>query len=81
MTGKTDHTTCWVCEGDDFILKKKSDVTDDLSSENFAITNFDYGKTGELKNTNIQRINITSQLMKNDAKDAGFVLNFVLRIA
>lgn len=42
------NTTCWVCEGKDFKLIKKSDATAGLSSENFAITNFDYGKTGEL---------------------------------
>lgn len=40
---------CWVCQSPDLRLIKKSDVRADLKSENFAITNFDYGKTGELK--------------------------------
>ncbi len=43
------ETTCWVCGGKDFTLKKKSDVHANLNSENFAITNFEYGKTGELQ--------------------------------
>lgn len=41
--------TCWVCGQQNFTLKKKSDVHSKLKSENFAITNFDYGKTGELQ--------------------------------
>jgi 2-polyprenyl-3-methyl-5-hydroxy-6-metoxy-1,4-benzoquinol methylase len=43
------NITCWVCGGQHFALKKKSDVQDNLNSENFAITNFEYGKTGELQ--------------------------------
>lgn len=49
MAKKNNTTRCWICEGEEFILKKKSDVTGKLTSKNFAITNFDYGKTGELK--------------------------------
>jgi SAM-dependent methyltransferase len=41
--------TCWICEGSEFRLIKKSDVAGDLSSRNFAITNFSYGLTGELQ--------------------------------
>ncbi len=41
--------TCWVCGKTEFRLIKKSDVHDRLSSANFAITNFEYGKTGELQ--------------------------------
>lgn len=41
--------TCWVCGARDFSLLKASDVTDKLNSDNFAITNFDYGTTGELQ--------------------------------
>jgi 2-polyprenyl-3-methyl-5-hydroxy-6-metoxy-1,4-benzoquinol methylase len=44
----TTKPTCWVCNGTEFTLYKKSDVQGGLSSKNFAITNFDYGKTGEL---------------------------------
>lgn len=44
----TNKPTCWVCDNTEFTLYKKSDVQDGLSSKNFAITNFDYGKTGEL---------------------------------
>lgn len=42
-------TTCWVCGSSNFKLIKQSDVNKGLTSANFAITNFDYGKTGELK--------------------------------
>jgi SAM-dependent methyltransferase len=40
---------CWVCEGDSFTRIKSSDAGSNLSSKNFAITNFEYGKTGELQ--------------------------------
>jgi SAM-dependent methyltransferase len=43
-----NKNTCWVCGKSEFVLIKESDVTTDMNSENFAITNFDYGKTGEL---------------------------------
>ncbi len=49
MRKKTNTITCWVCGGNEFTLKKTSDISTDLTSENFAITNFDYGKTGELQ--------------------------------
>jgi SAM-dependent methyltransferase len=39
---------CWVCNSAKFSILKKSDVKKKLSSDNFAITNFDYGTTGEL---------------------------------
>jgi 2-polyprenyl-3-methyl-5-hydroxy-6-metoxy-1,4-benzoquinol methylase len=38
-----------VCGSKEFTLKKKSDVSSNLNSDNFAITNFEYGKTGELQ--------------------------------
>jgi len=41
--------TCWVCASQDLELIKVSGITDQLSSDNFAITNFEYGVTGELK--------------------------------
>jgi len=44
-----DSIQCWVCKSTDLTLIKKSDVTAELSSHNFAITNFAYGKTGELR--------------------------------
>jgi SAM-dependent methyltransferase len=44
----TTKPTCWVCSNTAFKLYKKSDIRGGLSSVNFAITNFDYGKTGEL---------------------------------
>ncbi len=40
---------CWVCGGNDFKLIKPTDAKGKLDSGNFAITNFDYGKTGELQ--------------------------------
>jgi SAM-dependent methyltransferase len=46
MTNK--GSMCWVCGNNKFVLFKKTDVTQPLNSENFAITNYDYGKTGEL---------------------------------
>ncbi len=49
MIEKDNITRCWVCGGKEFTLKKESDIGDSLSSDHFAITNFDYGKTGELK--------------------------------
>jgi SAM-dependent methyltransferase len=42
------NLTCWVCDHKEFELFKSSDIRGDLNSGNFAITNFDYGKTGEL---------------------------------
>ncbi len=39
---------CWVCGSGDLIRIKESNIGDDLTSRNFAITNFDYGTTGEL---------------------------------
>ncbi|MBN1597990.1 MAG: class I SAM-dependent methyltransferase [Bacteroidales bacterium] len=47
MTNK--ELKCWVCDSKDFRLIKNSDVVEYLDSNNFAITNFDYGKTGELQ--------------------------------
>jgi len=43
---------CHVCGGSNFTLIKPTDATGKLTSENFAITNFDYGKTGELQRCN-----------------------------
>lgn len=43
---------CWICDGTDFSLVKKSNANDQLTSSNFAITNFEYGKTGELQRCN-----------------------------
>ena len=45
-------TTCWVCGGKTFTLIKQTDAVKKLDSGNFAITNFDYGKTGELQKCN-----------------------------
>ena len=41
--------TCWVCGSSQFKLIKPTDAKGKLNSRNFAITNFDYGKTGELQ--------------------------------
>jgi 2-polyprenyl-3-methyl-5-hydroxy-6-metoxy-1,4-benzoquinol methylase len=43
------YHTCWVCDSKDLDLIKKSSISDQLSSKNFAITNFEYGVTGELR--------------------------------
>jgi SAM-dependent methyltransferase len=45
---KATTTTCWICNSTNLHLVKKSDITENLNSDNFAITNSDYGKTGEL---------------------------------
>jgi 2-polyprenyl-3-methyl-5-hydroxy-6-metoxy-1,4-benzoquinol methylase len=42
-------TSCWVCNSIDLKIIKHSDAKGQLTSSNFAITNFDYGKTGELQ--------------------------------
>lgn len=42
------RTSCWVCGSDDLTRIKESNFGDGLTSRNFAITNFDYGTTGEL---------------------------------
>jgi 2-polyprenyl-3-methyl-5-hydroxy-6-metoxy-1,4-benzoquinol methylase len=39
---------CWVCGSGDLSRIKESNFGDALSSRNFAITNFEYGTTGEL---------------------------------
>lgn len=39
---------CWVCDSESLRVVKKSDFTDGLDYTNYAITNSDYGKTGEL---------------------------------
>jgi len=44
----SERPACWVCGSPELDIIKKSDADGDLSSKNFAITNFDYGKTGEL---------------------------------
>ncbi|MBN1950144.1 MAG: class I SAM-dependent methyltransferase [Bacteroidales bacterium] len=44
----TESLTCWVCGKSQFKQVKKSDVGTSLNSQNFAITNFSYGITGEL---------------------------------
>ena len=41
-------TACWVCGHKSLQVVKKSDFTGDLDSNDFAITNSDYGRTGEL---------------------------------
>ena len=43
---------CRVCGGTELTLIKESDSKEKLDSGNFAITNFDYGKTGELQKCN-----------------------------
>ena len=48
----TTYTACWVCDSTELTRIKDSDIRDDLSSRNFAITNFDYGTTGELSRCN-----------------------------
>ncbi len=53
MLPMAEHkTTCWVCGSSSFSMIKPSDDTEKLNSNNFAITNFDYGKTGELQKCN-----------------------------
>jgi len=42
------NNKCWVCDSEDLVLIKKSDIDSSIDSTNFAITNSDYGKTGEL---------------------------------
>src|SRR3989338_5919370 len=37
--------TCWVCGTEDFKLKKESSISNELTSENFAITDSSYGTT------------------------------------
>lgn len=39
---------CWVCDNENLSIVKQSDLTDTVNSENYAITNSDYGITGEL---------------------------------
>ena len=43
------YHTCRICDSKDLDLIKKSGITDQLSSDNFAITNYEYGVTGELR--------------------------------
>ena len=47
-TDKEKYYSCWVCDSKDLELIRKSGITGQVSSENFAITNFEYGVTGEL---------------------------------
>jgi 2-polyprenyl-3-methyl-5-hydroxy-6-metoxy-1,4-benzoquinol methylase len=47
-TGKTYKQTCWVCDSEDIKVIKESNINDQLDSDNYAITNSDYGITGEL---------------------------------
>jgi SAM-dependent methyltransferase len=70
-------TNCWVCNNTEFIVYKKSDVSDGLTSKNFAITNFDYGKTGELlkcKNCGFIQCNDLDQVVGfyEDLEDQGY---------
>lgn len=44
----TTKQRCWACGGKEFRLYKNTDVKEELNSQNFAITNFNYGMTGEL---------------------------------
>ena len=39
---------CWLCGSNELKLVKKSDIDSTVESKNFAITNADYGITGEL---------------------------------
>ena len=43
-----DADPCWVCGSTRLVLYKRSDVQEGLSSRSFAITDSDYGRTGEL---------------------------------
>ncbi len=47
-TGKTYKQTCWVCDSENIKVIKESNINDQLDSDNYAITNSDYGITGEL---------------------------------
>lgn len=72
-----DTISCWVCGHQEFQLKKRSDATDGLSSQNFAITNFDYGKTGELhkcKNCGFIQCSDLDEVVKfyENLKDPGY---------
>jgi 2-polyprenyl-3-methyl-5-hydroxy-6-metoxy-1,4-benzoquinol methylase len=49
ITDNATYHTCWVCASQDLELIKESGLTGELSSINFAITNYDYGITGELR--------------------------------
>ena len=48
-TDKPTYQSCRVCGSGNLDLYRKSGITGELSSENFAITNYDYGITGELR--------------------------------
>lgn len=46
---RSDYSgTCWVCGSSLFEFYKSSDIQGELSSDSFAITDSDYGKSGEL---------------------------------
>lgn len=49
---KEKYYSCWVCNSQDLELIRKSGLTGEVSSENFAITNYEYGVTGELRKCN-----------------------------
>lgn len=51
MVSKASSTyknKCWVCDSDNLHIVKESNVEDQLKSTNYAITNAEYGVTGEL---------------------------------
>ncbi|NNJ55246.1 MAG: class I SAM-dependent methyltransferase [Bacteroidia bacterium] len=47
-TEEKQSAVCWVCDHTNLKVVKKSDLDATIDSSNFAITNSDYGKTGEL---------------------------------
>ena len=47
-TEENKETQCWVCDHTQLTVVKQSDLDANIDSSNFAITNSDYGTTGEL---------------------------------
>ena len=46
-TEENKETQCWVCDHTQLTVVKQSDLDANIDSSNFAITNSDYGTTGE----------------------------------
>jgi len=42
------NNKCWICGSNNLVKIKDSDIKNELVPDNYAITNSDYGKTGEL---------------------------------
>lgn len=48
MEDKTEKITCWVCASEDLKLERESQIDGNLGSDNFLITNSDYGRTAAI---------------------------------